>query len=152
MTKQSTQADDSVQLPDRRTHRSAMRVPVWVSIVVILGVILLGSGAAISKVAPTMLTNGAPMSGAARVYADYFFARNLSLAIMLVLLLALRTRRLLAGVMVLIALIQLLDILNDVMRGEFLLVPGLLVLAVVFFAGASRLFGQAAWCVNAWRE
>ena len=65
MTKQSTQADDSVQLPDRQTYPSAMRLPVWVSFVVILGVILLASGAAISKVAPTMLTNGVPMTGAA---------------------------------------------------------------------------------------
>ena len=55
------------------------------------------TGAVISKVDPTMLTNGGPMTDSARVYADYLFARNLSLALMLLLLLALKARRMLAG-------------------------------------------------------
>ena len=58
----------------------------------------------------------------------------------------------LAGFMVLIALIQLVDVIDDLARGAFLLVPGLLVFAVVFLVGASRLFGQAVWHVDAWRE
>ena len=43
-----------------------------------------------------MLTNGDAMTGAARVYADYMFARNLPLALLLLLLLAIRARRMLA--------------------------------------------------------
>jgi hypothetical protein len=63
------------------------------------------TGAMISKLDPTLLTNGSPMTEAARVYADYLFARNLALAVLLPLLLAIRARRMLAGFLVLIALI-----------------------------------------------
>jgi len=122
-----------------------------VSIVVILGAVLTATGAVISKVDPTILTNGSPMTGAALVYADYTFARNLPLAVMLLFLLASRTRRMLAGFMVLTALIQIVDVINDLARGDFLLVPGLLVFAIVFLVGAWRLFGQAVWHVDAWR-
>ncbi len=152
MTKNSIQSDGSAKANDLRTPQSVVRIPLWVSIVVILGALLTATGAVISKVDPTILTNGSPMTDAARVYADYMFARNLSLAVMLLLLLALRAQRMLAGFMVLIALIQLVDVIDDLARGAFLLVPGLLVFAVVFLVGASRLFGQAVWHVDAWRE
>jgi hypothetical protein len=92
------------------------------------------------------------MTEAARVYADYMFARNLSLAVLLLLLLAARIRRMLAGLMVLIALIQIVDIVDDLARGAFLLVPGLLVFAIVFLLGAWQLFGEAVWHINAWRD
>ena len=129
-----------------------IRIPLWVSIVVILGAILTATGAVISKVDPTILTNGSPMTEAARVYADYLFARNLALAVLLLFLLAVGARRMLAGFMVLIALIQCLDIIDDLARGAFLLVPGLLIFAIVFLVGASQLFGEAVWHVRTWRE
>lgn len=119
---------------------------------VILGALLTAIGAIISKVDPAILTNGGPITDAVRVYADYLFARNLPLAVMLLLLLAIRARRMLAGFMVLTSLIQFVDVLNDLARGNFLLVPGLLVFATVFLLGAWRLFGQAVWHVDAWRE
>ena len=152
MTKNSIQSDGSAQANDLRTPQSVVRIPLWVSIVVILGALLTATGAVISKVDPTLLTNGSPMTEAARVYADYLFARNLSLVAILLLLLALRARRMLAGFMVLIALIQLVDVIDDLARGSFLLVPGLLVFAVVFLVGASRLFGHAVWLVDVWME
>ena len=52
----------------------------------------------------------------------------------------------------LIALIQVLDVINDLIRGDYLLAPGLLLFAIVFSAGATRLFGRAIWRVEAWRE
>jgi hypothetical protein len=146
MTKRLVQADDL------RSTQSVVHIPLWVSIVVILGALLTAAGAVISKVDPTLLTNGSPMTDAARVYADYMFARNLPLAVLLLLLLAVRARRMLAGFMVLTALIQLVDVINDLVRGAFVLVPGLLVFAIVFLIGAWQLFGQAVWHVDAWRE
>jgi hypothetical protein len=148
MTNPSVQS----QVDDLRTPQSVVRFPLWVSIVVILGALLTITGAVIGKVDPTLLTNGSSMTDAAWVYADYMFARNLALAVMLLLLLAVRARRMLAGFMVLIALIQIVDVGDDLARGAFLLVPGLLVFAIVFLLGAWRLFGQAIWRVNAWRE
>ncbi len=92
------------------------------------------------------------MTDAVRVYADYMFARSLALAVMLLLLLALRARQMLAGFMVLIALIQIVDVVDDLARGAFLLAPGLVVFAIVFLVGAWRLFGQAIWHIDAWRD
>ena len=140
------------QANDLKTPPSVVRLPLWVSIVVILGTLLILAGAVISKLDPTLLTNGSPMTDAARIYADYLFARNLALAVMLLLLIAIRAQRMLAGFMVLIALIQLVDSVDDLARGAFLLVPGLLVFAIVFLLGAWRLFGRAVWHVDAWRE
>jgi hypothetical protein len=140
------------QANDFKAPQSVVRFPLWVSIVVILGALLILAGAVISKVDPTLLTNGSPMTEAARVYADYVFARNLALAMMLFFLLAIRARRMLAGFMVLVAFIQLVDSVNDLARGDWLLIPDLLVFATLFLLGARRLFGQAVWHLDAWHE
>ena len=140
------------QANDFKAPQSVVRFPLWISIVVILGALLSVTGAVISKVDPTLLTNGSTVTEAVRVYADYTFARDLALAVMLLLLLGIRARRMLAGFMVLVALVQLIDIADDLARGDWLLIPGLLVFAIVFLLGAWRLFGQAVWHVDAWRE
>ena len=140
------------QVHQANNPSSQRRIPWWIVIVVILGALLTLAGAILSKVAPTLLTNGSPMTEAARVYADYTFARNLPLALMLLLLLAIRARHMLAGFMVLVACIQLIDILDDITRGAFLLIPGLLIFALVFLFGAWQLFGQAIWHRETWRE
>ena len=152
MTRYSEQSNDSIQAGDLRTPPSAARIPWWVSAVVILGACLTAAGAVISKVDPTLLTNGSPMTDAARVYADYMFARNLPLAVMLLFLLLVKARHMLAGFMVLTAFIQIVDVINDVARGAFLLIPGLLIFAALFLIGAWQLFGQAIWHIDAWRE
>ncbi len=146
MTKRSNQLDDF------RLSQSFVHIPLWISMVVILGALLTATGAIISKVDPTLLTNGSPVTDAARVYADYLFARNLPLAVMLLFLLAVKARRMLAGFMVLTAFIQLVDVINDLARGAFLLVPGLIIFSIVFLIGAWQLFGQAIWQIDAWRE
>jgi hypothetical protein len=134
------------------TAQSVVSFPLWVSIVVIFGTLLTLTGAIISKVDPTLLTNGSSVTETAQVYADYMFARSLALAVMLLFSLVIRARRMLAGLMLLIALIQFVDVVDDLARGAFLLVPGLLIFAVVFLIGAWRLLGQAIWHVNAWRD
>src|SRR5579864_4506853 len=91
------------RMNDSRTSKAVERFPLWVFIVVILGTLLTITGAVISKVDPTLLTNGSPMTEAARVYADYMFARSLALAVMLLFFLALRARSMLACCMVLVA-------------------------------------------------
>ena len=145
--------DPSVQpqADDHGTPQVIVRFPLWVTIIVILGTLLTLTGAVVGKVDPTLLTNGSLMTDAVRIYSDYMFARNLALAVMLLFLLMIRSRRMLAGFMVLIALIQIIDIGDDLARGAFLLAPGILVFAIVFLVGAWRLFGQAIWHVDGWR-
>lgn len=152
MTQHAIQSNDSIPADDLRMPPSVAHIPWWVSIIVILGALLIVTGAVISKVAPTMLTDGSLMTSAARVYADYLFARNLPIAGMLLLFLVMKNRRMLAAFMVLTALIQIVDITNDLTRGDFLIVPGLLVFAIVFLFGASQLFRRAIWHRDAWRE
>jgi hypothetical protein len=125
---------------------------LWVSVVVILGALLFLVGAVLSKVNPTLLTNNSPMTDTARVYADYTFARDLAIATLLLLLLLVRARRNLAGVMVLVALIQLLDIMNDLACGTLILIPGLLLFAVVFLIGAGQVFGRPLWQAATWQD
>jgi asparagine N-glycosylation enzyme membrane subunit Stt3 len=128
------------------------RFPLWVSIVVTLGALLTLTGAVISKVDPTLLTNGNPLTDSTRIYADYTFARDLALAVMLLFLLGVRARRMLAGLMVLIVLIQVFDIADDLLRGAFLLLPVVCVFAIAFLLAAGRLFGQAIWHIETWRN
>src|SRR5437764_15202669 len=130
MTRYSTQSNDSIQAGDLRTPESTTRIPWWVSAVVILGACLTAAGAVISKVDPTLLTNGSPMTDAARVYADYMFARNLPLALMLLVLLAMRSRWMLAGFMVLTTLTQVFDVVDDLTSGAYLPFPCLLLFKV----------------------
>ena len=146
MTKRSVQSDNF------RLSQSFVHIPLWIAILVILGSLLTAAGAIISKVDPTLLTNNSPMTDAARVYADHMFARNLPLAVMLLFLLLVKARHMLAGFMVLTAFIQIVDVINDVARGAFLLIPGLLIFAALFLIGAWQLFGQAIWHIDAWRE
>jgi hypothetical protein len=131
---------------------STTRFPIWVTIVVILGAFLTITGAIISKVDPALLANGSTTTAAVEVYADYMFARNLSIALLLLFLLSLKARRMLAGFMVLVALIQIVDVADDLVRGAVVLAPGLLVFAAIFLLGAWRLFGQAIWHIDTWRE
>src|SRR5690348_1007357 len=128
------------------------RIPVWIAVIVIIGAVLLLVGALVSKVDPTLLTNHSPMTDSARVYADYTFARDLALAVMLLFLLFVRARRMLAGFMVLVAFIQIIDILDDLARGTFVLIPGLLVFAILFLIGAWQLFGRPLWQMANWRD
>ena len=152
MTMPNSPGNGSAQGDIARTPPAGGRVPWWVSIVVLLGVVLLVTGAVISKVDPTLLTSKSAVTDALRVYADDVFARNLAVALLLVVLLMVKAQRMLAGFMVLTALIQTLDSINDLARGDWILVPGLVVFALVFLLGATRLFGKAIWRTETWRD
>jgi hypothetical protein len=140
--------------PPPPTHPTASTaLPWWVTTIVLLGVALTAAGAILALVHPaSLLSPGEQMNQAARVYAHYLVARNLAVAILLGVLLALRARRMLAGLLVLTALIQLLDAGLDAATGRWALVPGLLVLTAAFLVGAARLCGQALWQVGTWQD
>ena len=81
----------------------------------------------------------------------YFITRNLAVSIMLGVALALRSWRVLAGVMTLTALIQSLDAATAIATGHYGLVPIDLIYATVFLIGAARLSGHPFWRAAAWR-
>src|SRR5438093_118086 len=77
---------------------------------------------------------------------------TLALTVMLLATLDLLARRGLAGLMVLSALVQAIDAVADATIGRLSLLPIVLVFAVAFLIGATRLLGQALWKVASWRD
>lgn len=85
-------------------------------------------------------------------YADYFVTRNLARAVLLLLMLALRARRVLAGLMILTALIQALDTVTASGTGRLGLVPVDLAFTAAFLIGAGRLSRGPLWRGASWRD
>jgi hypothetical protein len=125
----------------------------WVNAIVVLGAVLLGAGAVIALMHPIMLVSPHDqINEAVRIYAGYFAARNLGLAILLLVTLALRARKMLGSLMLLTAFIQVVDAAIDCFEGRWAVVPGVIVLGIIFFAGAARLSGYGFWRIEAWRQ
>jgi len=125
----------------------------WVRVVVVLGALLLATGAVLALVNPAMLV--APqdeINGAVHIYAGYLASRNLALAIMLVAVLSLGAKRALGNVMVLVALVQLLDVCMNCAEGRWTLVPGVFIFGLLFLIGAARLSGYPFWRSSFWTQ
>lgn len=127
-------------------------IPVWVYIVVILSVGLTVVGALASKFNPSLLASGHAIPAPMRIYTDYMFSRSFALAAIILFLFLIRARRMLAGFMMMLALIQFIDVIDDASRGDFMLASGILVLAILFLIAAWRLFGQPLWRITNWRD
>lgn len=119
----------------------------WLVGLVVLGAVLTAAGGLLA-IHPV----GEHLSTAGQNYADYFLTRNLAMAVMLLLMLALRARAALTGLMVLTALIQCLDALSASLTGRWGLLPIDLVFAAAFLLGAAHLSPQPLWRGAAWHE
>jgi hypothetical protein len=128
-------------------------LPKWLPLIVVPGALLLAAGAIIALANPGMLaTPGIEINGAVRVYAGYLVARNLALALLLLVTLSMGARRALSTLMVLTAAIQILDAVMDGVEGRWPLIPGVLVIGALFLFGAARITGSPIWRAAAWRE
>jgi hypothetical protein len=114
--------------------------PWWLITIVVLGAVLIATGAVMAIIA-----SGEHLNTAGHNYADYFITRNLALAVMLLVMLALRARHVLAALMALTALIQVLDSITATATNRLGLVPIDLIFAAVFIFGAIRLSGLQPW-------
>jgi hypothetical protein len=120
----------------------AARLPRWITAVVVIGAALMSAGALLALFNPTMLSGPADINRAVHVYAGYFAVRNLALPIMLIVFLARRARAALAATMLTVALIQFLDLCFDIAEARWSILPGVLLIDVLFAMGAARLFRQ----------
>ncbi len=128
-------------------------LPWWLPVIVIIGAFLLILGAIVALVQPAMLVGaGEEINGAVRVYAGYLVSRNLAIAAMLLGTLAVRARAALSHVMVLTAAVQIFDAGIDCFERRWTLVPGIIVLGILFFVGAGRTLGKPLWKVDSWRD
>ncbi len=127
-------------------------LPLWVRAVVVLGAVLMATGAVLAFVRPQMLVSPHDeINGAVRIYADYLTSRNLTIASMLLAALAIRARNMLHSLILLTGFVQTLDAVVDIAEGRWVIVPGVAVLAILFFLAAARLSGYPFWSVEAWR-
>ena len=131
--------------------RETSAPPKWIALIVIPGALLLAAGAIIALVNPAMLASG-EINGAVHVYAGYLVARNLAIALLLIVTLSIGARRPLGTLMVLTAIIQVLDAVMDGVEGRWSLIPVVLVFAVAFLFGAARTTGYPFWKLAAWRD
>jgi hypothetical protein len=149
MTLQKT----AVYSPATRPAAGDSRIPWVLRLIVILGALLNAMGAAIALTNPAMLVSPQdPINGAVHIYAGYLAARNLALALVLVALLALGARRALGNLMAFAGLIQLLDAGMDLAEKRWAVMPGVLVLGVVFLVAAAYLSGNPFWRAEAWKQ
>jgi hypothetical protein len=132
---------------------SDAKIPLWISIAVLLGALLMAAGAVIALVRPAMLISPeAEITEGIRIYAGYLVSRNLAIAILLFTLLALRARRALGHLMVLVGFIQLFDFFVDCSESRWAVAPGVLIFGILYVIAAARLAGHAFWKSAAWRN
>jgi hypothetical protein len=134
-----------------KATRSNTSIPVWLTVIISLGTLLIAAGGAIALLHPEMLTSPHEvMNDGVHIYARYLASRNISIAIMLIALLLIRARRALSQLMVLVALVQGIDACMDCLDGRVAIVPGILVFGVLFLFGAAKLCGYPFWKAYAW--
>jgi hypothetical protein len=135
------------------TYAAQAPLPKWLPLIVVPGALLLAAGAIIALVKPAMLASpGTEINGAVHVYAGYLVARNLALALLLLVTLSMGARQPLSTLMVLTATIQILDAVMDALEGRWPLIPGILVIGALFLFGAARITGSPISKANAWRD
>jgi len=126
--------------------------PWWISVIVVLGALLMATGGLMAFLQPSRLASPQDeINGAVHIYAGYFASRALVLSVMLVAALLSRARGLLNSLMLLTAFVQLMDLGVDWHEGRWPVIPGVVIVGVLFFVGAWRLSGFPFWRAEAWR-
>jgi hypothetical protein len=126
-------------------------IPLWVRVFVIVGSLLMVLGGIIALVKPSMLMSPHDeITNGVKIYAGYVVARNLGLGLFLPLLLFVRARRALGSMMVLVGFIQIFDAIMDCIEGRWAIVPGVLVLGILYLIGAARVSGAPFWHRDSW--
>ena len=119
----------------------------------VLGALLLAVGAVIALFHPVMLVSAHDeINGAVHIYAGYFASRNLALAIMVVAALCFGGKGMLSDLLLLVALIQLLDAVMDLVEGRWPVATGVVGLAVLFLIASGSLSGYPFWKIQAWKR
>jgi hypothetical protein len=120
--------------------------------IAVLGALLLTAGAVLALFYPVMLASAHDeINGAVHIYAGYLASRNLALAIMMVAALCFGAKGMLNNLLLLVAFIQLLDAVMDVVEGRWPVATGVVVLAALFFIASGSLSGYPFWKIHAWK-
>jgi hypothetical protein len=133
--------------PSAQGNGGSVSVARLVDIVVVLGALLTGAAGLASIFAPQVFlaavgVSGEPITAGTEIFARYMGARNVALAVMLLILVAVRSRRVLAGLVVTTALANALDCALDLVAQRWPAAPGPFLFAVLYLAAAAWLFRQ----------
>ncbi|HKT06002.1 MAG TPA: hypothetical protein VJT31_41375 [Rugosimonospora sp.] len=127
------------------------RITWPVAAVVSAGAAIVLAGGLLAWLHPEqLLPAGASAGTGVHLYAARMAARAIPLGAALLALLALRARRLLGALLVLVAAIELGDTVSALASRDWAELSGLAV-AAAFLWAASRLLGAPLWSVRAWR-
>jgi hypothetical protein len=114
--------------------------PWWLQTTVILGSLVMATGAVLALANPQMLVHRcALMNDASRTFAGYFFGRNLVLAIFLITALLRRANGMLNTLVLLTGFIQVIDVVFDCVERRWTIVPFVAIFAVMLFLSSARL-------------
>jgi len=131
---------DDVRLGGGAALRRADGIAWWIAGITILGALLMIVGCILAVVKPAMLVGpGVELTAALRVFVGYFVARNAAIAAFLVGAVCLRRRDALMTLLLLASAVQWADAVFDVIEGRWPIVPGVLVLGVLFGLAGMRL-------------
>ena len=143
--------EESENAPRRFGSDQSSRMPWWPRLIVILGALLTLLGGLLAIVHPEMMVSPHDeINGAVRIYAGYLASRNLAIALALLWLLCLHSWRALSQLMILAALIQFFDLFMDCLERRWIIVPGVLIIGILFLLGSIRISGFAFWKRSAW--
>jgi hypothetical protein len=127
--------------------------PWWLQATVLLGALLMTAGALIALLNPAMLVSPHDeINAAVHIYAGYLFSRNAALAVLLVVSMLIRARGTLNTLVLLTAFIQLLDAAVDCAEGRWVIVPGIVLVGLLFLFASARLTGHPFWRKEAWSQ
>ncbi|MGC1422737.1 MAG: hypothetical protein WA354_13045 [Terracidiphilus sp.] len=134
-----------------RMATEASNIPTWVRAFVMVGGLLMVLGGVIALARPSILISPTDqITGGVHIYAGYFAVRNVALGLFLPLMLFLQVRRVLGSLMVLVGMIQMLDVIMDCIEGRWAIVPGVVLLGLLYFFGAARVLGAPFWSRESW--
>ncbi len=130
-----------------QANGGSVSVARLVDIVVVLGALLMGAAGLTSIFAPQVFliavgVSGEPINAGTEIFARYTGARDVALAVMLLILLAVRSRRVLAGLVVATALANALDCALDLVAQRWPAALGPFLFAILYLAAAVWLFRQ----------
>lgn len=109
--------------------------------IAVLGALLTGAVGMISLFAPGTLLQAVgegtqTVTAGTQIFANYAGTRNLAAAAALLTLVVIRSRRVLAGLLVTVALTNFLDAITDLAAQRWPAVPGPIILAIAFLVAA----------------
>jgi hypothetical protein len=133
--------------PSAQADGGSVSIARLVDVVVVLGALLTGAAGLASIFAPQVFltfvgVSSEPINAGTEVFARYTGTRDVALAVMLLTLVAVRSRRVLAGLLVATALANALDCALDLVAQRWPAAPGPFLVAVLYLGAAAWLFRQ----------